>query len=262
MSKGKYYFSKSLDKGLKILALFNKEAPVLTQSAIARTLGLNMTSTYRYINTLVELGYLEKDAKTREIRPSILCLLLCTNLMRATDHLRMIKDVVDRIHGEHNISIDVAFAVEDTVARFYHRDAEETLTYRLPDATKNCLHNTALGKAYLSSLPDDLLAEKIDTLVLAAKTQKTIVDKDALIKDVNKAKALRYAMSDEEFLSGLISIGAPLFDPISGKGVGAVSFDFSVLQHSAESIRAKYADLVRETADSLSRLLPPQKQRR
>jgi DNA-binding IclR family transcriptional regulator len=262
MSKGKYYFSKSLDKGLKILALFNKEAPVLTQSAIARTLGLNMTSTYRYINTLVELGYLEKDAKTREIRPSILCLLLCTNLMRATDHLRMIKDVVDRIHGEHNISIDVAFAVEDTVARFYHRDAEETLTYRLPDATKNCLHNTALGKAYLSSLPDDLLAEKIDTLVLAAKTQKTIVDKDALIKDVNKAKALRYAMSDEEFLSGLISIGAPLFDPISGKGVGAVSFDFSVLQHSAGSIREKYADLVRETADSLSRLLPPQKQRR
>ena len=262
MSKGKYYFSKSLDKGLKILALFNKEAPVLNQSAIARTLGLNMTSTYRYINTLVELGYLEKDAKTREIRPSILCLLLCTNLMRATDHLRMIKDVVDRIHGEHNISIDVAFAVEDTVARFYHRDAEETLTYRLPDATKNCLHNTALGKAYLSSLPDDLLAEKIDTLVLTAKTKKTIVDKEALIKDLKEAKARRYAMTEEEFLPGLISIGAPLFDPISGKGVGAVSFDFSVLQHSAESIRAKYADLVRETADSLSRLLPPQKQRR
>jgi DNA-binding IclR family transcriptional regulator len=61
---------------------------------------LNMTSTYRYINTLVELGYLEKDAKTKEIRPSILCLLFCANLMRATDHLRLIKDVVDRIHSE------------------------------------------------------------------------------------------------------------------------------------------------------------------
>ncbi|MBT8371628.1 MAG: helix-turn-helix domain-containing protein, partial [Deltaproteobacteria bacterium] len=58
MSKEKYYFSKSLEKGLKILSLFNSEAPVLTQSEIAKTLGLNMTSTYRYINTLVELGYL------------------------------------------------------------------------------------------------------------------------------------------------------------------------------------------------------------
>jgi DNA-binding IclR family transcriptional regulator len=40
MSKGKYYFSKSLDKGLKILTLLNRETPVLTQSEIAKTLGL------------------------------------------------------------------------------------------------------------------------------------------------------------------------------------------------------------------------------
>jgi len=81
MSKGKGYFSKSLEKGLKILSLFNKNTPVLTQSKIARMISLNMTSTYRYINTLVELGYLEKDAKTREIRPSTHCLIFGTNLL-------------------------------------------------------------------------------------------------------------------------------------------------------------------------------------
>lgn len=256
MSKGKYYFSKSLEKGLKILALFNRATPVFTQSEIARTLGLNTTSTYRYINTLVELGYLEKDTKTKEIRPSRLCLLFCTNLMRATDHLRMIKEVVDRIHGENNISIDVAFVVDDTIVHIYHREAAETLTYRLPDYSKNCLHNTALGKAYLSSLPDDLIAEKIDTMILVAKTEKTIVDKDALAAELKKTKARQYALSKEEYLAGLIAIGAPLYDPISGKGVGAVSFDFSVLQHSAGEIKAKYGDMIRETARSLSGLLP------
>jgi len=257
MSKGKYYFSKSLEKGLKILALFNRESPVLTQSEISKTLGLNRTSTYRYINTLVELGYLEKDTKTKEIRPSILSLLFCTNLMRATDHLRMIKEVVDRIHSENNISIDVAFVANDTIVHIYHRDAEETLTYRLPDFSKNCLHNTALGKAYLSSLPDDLIAEKIDAMILVAKTEKTNVDKDALAAELKKIKTLQYAMSAEEFLPGLVSIGAPLYNPISGKSVGAVSFDFSVLQHSAEDIKAKYGDMIRETAKSLSGLLPP-----
>jgi len=261
MSKGKYYFSKSLEKGLKILALFNRETPVLTQSEIARTLGLNMTSAYRYTNTLVELGYLEKDAKTKEIRPSILCLLFCTNLMRATDHLRMIKEVVDRIHGENNISIDVAFIVDDNIVHIYHREAEETLTYRLPDFSKNCLHNTALGKAYLSSLPDDMIAEKIDTLVLADKTENTITDKEALAAELKKTKARQYAMSAEEYLPGLIAIGAPLYDPISEKGVGAVSFDFSVLQHSAGDIKAKYGDMIRQTARSLSGLLPPGKGR-
>ena len=256
MSKGKYYFSKSLEKGLRILCLFNRDTPVLTQSEIAKTLSLNMTSTYRYINTLVELGYLEKNAKTKEIRPSILCLLFCANLMRATDHLKMIKGVVDRIHREKNISIDVVFAVDDTLVRIYHRQAQETLTYSLPDYSKNCLHNTALGKAYLSSLPDDLIAEKIDGMVLVTKTEKTIVDKDELVAELKKTKARHYATSEEEYLPGLVAIGAPLFDPISGKGVGAVSFDFSVHQHTAEDIKEKYAGLVRETAKSLSELLP------
>ncbi len=259
MSKGKYYFSKSLEKGLKILSLFTRETPVLTQSEIAKTLGLNMTSTYRYINTLVELGYLGKDTKTKEIRPSTLCLLFCNNLMQATDHLKLIKEVVDRIHGEYNISIDVVFAVDDTLMRIYHREAQETLTYSLPNYSKNCLHNTALGKAYLSSLPDDQVAQKIDTIDLVAKTPKTIVDKDLLLAAMKKAKTNQYAMSEEEYLPGLIAIGAPLFDPISGKGVGAVSFDFSVMQHSADDILAKYGDMIIETGKALSVLLPADK---
>ena len=262
MSKGKYYFSKSLDKGLKILALFNRETPVLTQSEIAKTLGLNMTSAYRYINTLVELGYLEKNTKTREIRPSIMCMLFCTNLMRTNDHLKMIKEVVDRIHSENNISIDVAFVVDDTIVHIYHRDAEETLTYRLPDFSKNCLHNTALGKAYLSSLSDDLIAEKLDTMILVAKTEKTVVNKEALAAELKKTKARQYALTEEEYLPGLVAIGAPLYDPVSGKGVGAVSFDFSVLQISAAEIQAKYGGLIKETAKAISELLPPDQNRR
>jgi len=262
MSKGKYYFSKSLDKGLKILALFNRETPVLTQSEIAKTLGLNMTSAYRYINTLVELGYLEKNTKTREIRPSIMCMLFCTNLMRTNDHLKMIKEVVDRIHSENNISIDVAFVVDDTIVHIYHRDAEETLTYRLPDFSKNCLHNTALGKAYLSSLTDDLIAEKLDTMILVAKTEKTVVNKEALAAELKKTKVRQYALTEEEYLPGLVAIGAPLYDPISGKGVGAVSFDFSVLQISAGEIQAKYGGLIKETAKAISELLPTDQNRR
>ena len=72
MAAENQYFSTSLQKGLKILWLFNKETPSLTQSEISRTTGINMTSTYRFVNTLVRLGYLEKDAKTKELVDSVL----------------------------------------------------------------------------------------------------------------------------------------------------------------------------------------------
>ena len=257
MSKQKYYFSKSLEKGLNILALYNRQTPVLTQSEIARRLGLNMTSTYRYINTLEELGYLEKDAKTKGIRPTILCQVFCNNIMRATDHLRLIKKLVDRVHRENNISIDVVAMVDDAIRRLYNREAEETLTYHLPESSTHCLHNTALGKAYLSSLPDDQLIEKIATMPMSAKTENSIVDKNALLAEIKTTRIRGYAICIEEYLPGLIAIGAPLLNPITGKGVGAVSFDFSVLQHNAKEIEEKYSALVGETARMLSELLPP-----
>ena len=257
MSKEKYYFSKSLEKGLKILALFNRQTPVLTQSDIAKRLELNMTSTYRYINTLEELGYLEKDAKTKEIRPTILCQVFCNNIMRATDHLRLIKKLVDRVHRENNISIDVVAVVDGVIRRLYNREAKETLTYHLPESSTHCLHNTALGKAFLSSLADDRLIERIATMKLSARTEKSIVDKNQLLDEIRRVKTRGYAISEQEYLPGLIAIGAPLCDPITGKGVGAVSFDFSVLQHDVKTIETQYAELVRQTARMLSELLPP-----
>jgi DNA-binding IclR family transcriptional regulator len=88
------------------------------------------------------------------------------------------------------------------------------------------------------------------------------VDKTVLFEDLQKAKARQYAMSEEEYLPGLITISAPLFDPLSGKGVGAVCFDFSVLQHSADDVELKYGDMIRDTARMISEILPPDRNRR
>ncbi len=257
MSKEKYYFSKSLEKGLRIFALFSREKPSLTQSEISKTLGLNTTSTYRYINTLVELGYLEKDPQTKIIRPAILCLAFCNNLMGAADHMHLIKGVIDQTHKEHNISIDMAFIISDAIVRIYHKSADETLTYRLPDSSSNCLHNTALGKAYLSSLDPDELKKKLKNLVLSPKTKGTITTRKKLLADLNKTHQRGYATNIEEYLPGLIAIAAPLIDPRSGNGIGAVSFDFSLLQNSAEEMEKNYSALILQVANVLSTLVPP-----
>ena len=256
MAQQTSYFSKSLAKGLKILSLFNRDVPFLSQTEIAGRLGMNMTSAYRYINTLVEMGYLDKDESTKRISPSIFCLAFCNNLIRATDHLELIKVMVNAIHSRYNITIDVALAVDDNMMRIYHREAAETLTYSLPDFTKNCLHNTALGKAYLSSLQEDVLVEKVSKLQLTPKTQQTIVDRDILLRELLCAKNKGYVLAVEEYLPGLIAIGAPLINPHSSKSIGAVSFDFSVLQKDASEIEEQYSKMIIDLAGRISAIIP------
>ena len=249
------YFSTSLERGLNILSLFNRETPRLTQTEISKALGLNMTSTYRYINTFVNLGYLEKDEKTKELRPGFRCLTFCTNLIRATDNMHLIKQQVDKIFSQYNVTIDVGFAIDDTMMRVYHREAKETLTYRLPDVAKNCLHNTSVGKAFLSTLTESELEQTLDRLDLHARTKKTISGKNQLLSEIEKTRKRGYAMCVEEYLAGLITIGAPLISPHNAKGVGAVSFDFSILQHNADEVEEKYAVLIKNTAAALSERL-------
>ncbi len=256
MPTSESYFSKSLEKGLKILALFNRETPALNQTEIAKKLGLNMTSTYRYINTLVKMGYLEKEESTKLIRPSIFCLAFCNNLMRASDHRRLIKTMVDDIHARFNITIDVALSVDDDMMRIYHREAADTLTYTLPDFTRNCLHTTALGKAYLASLPDSELRSRVATLDLLPRTKRTITDRDSLLEELLEAKRNGYALNVEEYLPGLIAIAAPLIHPFTGRGVGGVSFDFSVLQRRPDEVVEQYAPVVIDLAARLSAAIP------
>jgi hypothetical protein len=48
-------------------------------------------------------------------------------------------------------------------------------------------------------------------------------------------------------------------DPSSGEPVGAVSFDFSVIQNTPQDIQARYAKMIGATAAALSEVLPPEK---
>jgi len=249
------YFSTSLEKGLRILALFNKERTSISQTEISQLLGLNMTSTYRYINTFVELGYLEKDKQTKHLRPGIQTMLLCTNLLQATDNLQWIRKEVDQVHEAHNITIDVGLINNENTVRIYHREAAETLTYNLPEVAVNCLHNTSTGKAYLLTLSDEELRATVERIPLTAKTKQTITNSDVLFDEIQRSKTRGYAMCREEFLPGLITIGAPLVGSNSGRCLGSVSFDFSILQNNFEEVEASYASLVVELARTLSELL-------
>ncbi|RLB44053.1 MAG: hypothetical protein DRH12_01150 [Deltaproteobacteria bacterium] len=255
MSANSQYFSTSLEKGLKILSLFDTETRRLTQTEISKLLSLNLTSTFRFVNTLVELGYLEKNPRTKEISLGIRAVALCANIIRSSDELELIKKIVDEVYDKHNITIDVAFVVDNSLMRAYQRQAKETLTYYLPAVARNSFHNTSIGKSYLSTLPAETLKQLVGNIDFVARTDKTITDKDQLLEEIEITRQRGYAICVEEYLRGLITIGAPLINLDTGKGLGGVSFDFSTLQTDAEEMESKYSGLIVKLAASISKVL-------
>ena len=95
----------------------------------------------------------------------------------------------------------------------------------------------------------------LDRLTLTPKTEKTITDKAALLEDLRQAARKGYSLNREEFVPGLIAIGAPLFSLRTGKVVGGVSFDSSTERHSMEEFEERFAPYLVELAKKISALV-------
>ena len=248
------YFSTTIEKGLKLLSLFSDVRPEISQVEISRELGINHTSAFRYVNTLVQLGYLKKDPQTKRLSPSLKSIVLCNNLIRSFNFLGSVRTLVDEVFKAHNITIDVALIDGDTLSVIHRREAEETFIYKFPTVLQ--VWNTlSIGKAFMSGLPPAELKQTIDRLPMEKKTKNSIVSRKKLQGEIKKSKQRGYAIANEEYTEGLLSIGAPLINE-EKHCVGAISFDFTTIKFTIDKIEGEYAEILLTLAKEISKIIP------
>lgn len=249
------YFSTSVEKGLRVLNLFNHERQRLSLKEITESIGISKVSAFRYVNTLIELGYLRKEPQTKLIKLGPAALTLSNNLMRSFDLLEIIKPFIDDVYHTYNVSIDSALLEGDTLLKLYQRVVTETLMYTLP-MVETGLHCTALGKAILSHLPEKKMLAIVDRLNLVKKTKYTLINKADLIADLEKSRERGYSINNEEYVQGLIALGAPIINKEKKQAIGAISFNFSTIEYSMDIMERKFAKAVVDLAKDISEMLP------
>lgn len=249
------YFSKSLEKGLRILSLFNQDRITCTQSEISKLTGINMTSTYRFVNTFVELGYLQKHPETKRLKLGSKAIALGHGLLRGFDFLQMVKPIVDETCSEHQITMDVALRDSDALMIIYRREIRNALPYQLPTVIKD-LNSTALGKAVLAFLPEQERLSIINSLSFENKTGRTIIDKNQLFSELDIIRKRGYSLNNEEFTPGLLALGAPLINANTNQVAGSICFDFLAAHTSLSKIKKEYADLILDLSKKISKFLP------
>ena len=249
-----HYFSKSFEKGIRILNLFNPERTSLNLKEVSEEMGLNMTSAFRYVNTLIQLNYLKKEPKTKVLKLGIAALSMGYRLTKSFDPLQTIKPFLDGAHETHNVSVDSALFEKDSVVRLYQREVKGALTFHLP-VVERALHCMAMGKAILAFLPEKELTDFIESLPLIAKTKHSLTDKTSLLADLVKTKERGYSLNNEEYVLGVISIGAPLLSLETQRPFGAICFDFLTVQNSIEMVERKYAKIIVKLARDISEVI-------
>jgi len=252
MSKeNKDYFAKTLEKGIRILNLFDENHPNWSLTEIAGQLKFNTTTAYRLVNTFVELGYLNKDHLSKRLQLGNMSFVLGNRLLNGSETNKLIEPLVDEIHARDNISIDVSLFHSPQLVNVYKRETSHTLTYR-QDTVSELLYCTASGKAVLAFLPPEKLNELIKSQSFTRRVEKTITDVKVLYDDLERARQKGYALNNEEYINGLIAIAAPILNRSTKYPLGAVSFTSTTLDHTLAEFTEQYADVLCDLAKRLS----------
>ena len=255
MAKGTdSYFSTTLEKGLTILNLFDRDHTSRRLSEISRITGINKTSVYRFVNTLVTLGYLRKSENNNLLHLGPNSFVLGHNFFHGFDILQSVKPIIEKTFLEHKISIDSAMLHGSSLISLFRREVPNLIFLRLPLVMED-LHARAMGKAVLANMDHEDLSTFLKNIKLRKLTPNTIVNQKALLKDLEISKERGYSINNEEYVKGLISMGAPVINYSTNKIRGAVSLDFPVSEYSLEIIESSYTGILTKLASELSEIL-------
>jgi DNA-binding IclR family transcriptional regulator len=249
------YFSKIIEKGLNILSCFTPETTSLSLKSIVSATGINPASTYRFVETLISLGYLKKDPRTKLVKLGPTALILSNNITKSFDILQIVKPYFDEAYEKFNVSIDAVVVEGKQLINFYRRSAKDTMIFNVPMQASDCLHCTAVGKAYLSALSEEEAAELLGDLPLNRRTSRTLTRRAAVFGDLRKAREKGFAVNNEEYIQGLISLGVPLLNR-DGIVLGAVAFDVSTFNFSVKEAEARFAPALVGLAQIIRPMLP------
>lgn len=208
--KKRYYQISSLEKGVRVLELL-ADQKALTVSQVAVSLGLNRAASHRFLATLKDLGYVEKNDDNR-YQLTFRVLELGMKVVNRSEVRQEARDFMQELARISNETVNLGYFDGRQILHLDKIDSCEILRIDAPLGSKTPAYCTALGKAILAHLPEDRLDAYLNRTRLAPHGPNTIVSRKKLRQELKKTAKNGYALDDEELSRGLRCVAAPIFD--------------------------------------------------
>ncbi len=245
------YRNSSVARALTILGLFESGRENLTLSEIARIMDTSPSGVYSIVNTLEELGCLERSPDTKKYRLGLKLLSLASRLLDTLDVRDVAKKTLRKLASERRGNSHLAVLFENEVL---YIDTEVTAaTFVLPEIIGRRVppHCTALGKVLLAHTP-----EAFENLLASGKpleqiTSKTVTSSQRLRQELMQISERGYALDREEFHEGIVCVAAPIRN-YRGLTAAALSVSISASRLKHEPL-SQFIGAVIAAAEDVSR---------
>jgi IclR family pca regulon transcriptional regulator len=244
-------FVASIEKGTRILELFETAPRDLSLTDIVAMTDLGSSATQRFVYSLHQLGYLARDPETRRYSLGPKVLRLYRGYVGA-------RSIMQRAHG---VLADLAQNTREAVAWVELLETEIVVIESIasPHVTSVTLApgmrfealSASSGQMLLSHAGPAVVAQALQAASAQSRQRAGIKDAAGLARLLAQIRSQGFAMTEKAFDQESLSISAPVFD-VHGRAVGAVNLSTLRLRFDREQARAQLVPAVIAAARACS----------
>lgn len=206
---------KTLLKGLRALEEVCQRKNGLKQSELAAVLKVDRSTALRILNTMIEAGYLRKDADGR-YHPTMKIPWLSHQILEGMEIRGYARKHLEKVTLETGFSSHLAILSEGQVVYVDGEEGRGMLKVNAGIGNVAPVHCSATGKALAAYLDESTLKTVLRSLSGNSfphrYTANTIKNFAELLKEFSQIRRRGYAVDNEEYEVGIKCVAVPIFD--------------------------------------------------
>lgn len=175
---------------------------------LATHMELPKSTVHVYLKTLEEIGYVVK--RDGEYQLGFRFLNLGGRVRHENSLYQAGRNEVDDLAQTTSEVATMGCEEDGYRVMLYRTEPTGAIFNNAPTGEYTRMHWTALGKAMLSRKTASEIDDIVDRRGLPRATEHTIVDRDALIDELESIRSQGYAVEDEERVRGVKSVAVPI----------------------------------------------------
>ena len=248
------YLINSVLRAAKLLECFSLDNPALTNSQLAKMLGLNKSTITRLVYSLEDAGFLRKNPKTGEYSLTYRLFRIGSVYINQIDFRTEARPLLSELAS--SIQETVHLAVLNDFEAFYIDKVEGSQSVGMMSriGNKSPAYCTGVGKILLAYLSEDEIDRYLRVFELKRYTPNTITNPEELKLHLQKIRQQGYTMDDSEHEADIKCVAAPLHDA-SGNVVASISIAGPGFRINRERMEEELLPAVVQTARNISNRL-------
>lgn len=218
------YLVPGLERGLRILAEFSASEPVLGAPELSKRIGIPRTTTFRLLQTLEALGFLERVNGDRHFRLGVAVLRLGFEYLSSLELTDFGTPILERLRDATGLSTHLLIRDQRDVVFVAKAQSHQPMfsSVKVHVGTRLPAHATVHGHVLMGDLSLQALRALYPEASLEQYTERTPATVEELYDRVRECAALGYGLSEASFERGISVVTAPVRDR-SGAIVAAVA---------------------------------------